>query len=319
MNEKVSVIVPVYNVEGYIYNCVKSLIEQDYDNFEILLIDDGSTDNSGKICDEFQKNNKNVIVFHKENGGLSDARNYGIRKAQGEYLAFVDGDDIVEKDYISFMYKLIKEEKCDLVACGIKYLYENGIIKENNFKNIHKVFIGDEAEIYLNIIGYYNVSACNKLFKKNLFENIKFPVNKKSEDWFIMYKIIENAGKIYYDATPKYIYRQRVGSITKNAKVNTDAISAAREVYNYYLKNKNVNKYAGQSLAFAIIGVYNFYLTKSENKKILKEYKNQVVQIKYITYKYLSIRRKIQLFLFKNIGFLYNIIFTKYDKERKRY
>ena len=320
MKEKISIIVPIYNVEKYIKDCVNSLIRQDYENIEIILVDDGSTDDSGSICDEYEKNNKNVFSYHKKNGGLSDARNYGIDKSNGKYIAFVDGDDIVENDYISFMYNLIKKENVKISACGIKKLYDNGTIKDDNFKNIQKKFIGDEAEIYLNIIGYFNVSACNKLFEKELFNRIRFPKGKKSEDWFIMYKIVEKAGEIYYDSTPKYIYRQRTGSITKSAQINLDAINAAEEVYHYYLNNNEVRKYAGQSLAFAIIGVYNSYLTSGiYEKDKLKEYKKKVKNIKYITYKKLSKTRKVQLFLFKNCNLLYNVIFKRYNKKRKKY
>lgn len=320
MNEKISIVVPVYNVERYIKECVESLINQDYENIEIILVDDGSIDSSGIICDDYQKNHTNVFSYHKKNGGLSDARNYGIDKANGKYITFVDGDDMVEKDYISFMYKLIKKENVKISSCGIKKLYDNGTMKSDNFENIHKKFIGNEAEIYLNVIGYFNVSACNKLFKKDLFNTIKFPKGKKSEDWFVMYKIIEKSNEIFYDSTPKYIYRQRSGSITKSSQVNIDAINAAKEVYEYYLKNDVVRKYAGQSLAFAIIGVYNSYLTGNTlEKSKLKEYKKMVKNIKYITYKKLSRSRQIQLFLFKNCGLLYNIIFKQYNERRKKY
>lgn len=320
MDEKISIVVPIYNVENYIKECVESLINQDYENIEIILVDDGSTDSSGIICDDYQKNNTNVFSYHKKNGGLSDARNYGIDRANGKYIAFVDGDDMVEKDYISFMYKLIKEGNVEISSCGIKKIYENGTIKIDSFENIHKNFIGNEAEIYLNVIGYFNVSACNKLFKKDLFDTIRFPKGKKSEDWFVMYKIIEKSNELFYDSTPKYIYRQRIGSITRSTQVNIDAVNAAKEVYEYYLKNDDVRKYAGQSLAFAIIGVYNSYLTSSiPEKSKLKEYKKMVKNIKYITYKKLSMPRQLQLFLFKNCGLLYNIIFKRYNERRKRY
>ena len=104
MNEKISVIVPVYNVEKYIGECIKSIINQDYENIEIILVDDGSNDKSGEICDEYTLKDKRVKVIHKENGGVSSARNRGIESSTGEYIAFVDGDDYVTKDYVSYLF-----------------------------------------------------------------------------------------------------------------------------------------------------------------------------------------------------------------------
>ena len=151
------------------------------------------------------------------------------------------------------MYTNLVQNKTKISCCGFCHLYENDVVKEINFQNIKNKFVGDEAQIYLNIIGYYNVSSCNKLFDIDLFKNIRFPVGKKSEDWFIMYLLFEKAHAIYYNSDSKYIYRQRMGSITKNSSANLDSIKAAKQVYEYFKNNENVSSYAAQSLAFAII------------------------------------------------------------------
>ena len=320
MKYKISVVIPIYNVEKYLNKCVDSVINQTYSNIEIILVDDGSTDNSGSIADEFKRKDDRIRVFHKKNGGLSDARNYGIEKATGKYICFVDSDDFVEKDYIEFMFNNLVAKKVKVSACGYCYVFEkeeNLEIKKINYDGIHKTFVKDEMQIYLNVIGYFNVSFCNKLFDIDLFEDIRFPVGKKSEDWFIMYKVLEKANSIYYDSTIKYYYRQRKGSITKNTKPNTDSIEAANNVYNHFINNKNVKKYAAQSLAFAIIGIYNFYLCKENNLKKRREYREELLDIyDELTYKKLSFSRKVQLFLFRYLIAFYNIIFKIFDKKR---
>ena len=209
--ELVSVIIPIYNVEKYLEECIESLIAQDYPNIEIILIDDGSTDKSKEICKLYSKKYSNIETYHKENGGLADARNYGIKKANGKYICFIDSDDFVKSDYISSMYNNLKKHNVQISACGYSHYYSDKKIINKNFRNIAKKYDKDEAQIYLNLIGYFNVAAWNKLYDKNLFNDIEFPKGKKSEDMFIMYKLVEKAGSIYYSSDEKYLYRQREG------------------------------------------------------------------------------------------------------------
>lgn len=314
----ISVVVPIYNVEKYLKECVDSILNQTYKNLEILLIDDGSTDSSGNIAENYMQKNKKIKTFHKKNGGLSDARNYGINHARGKYICFIDSDDYVKEDYITTMYENLKKFNTKISACGICYLYGDRIIKEVNFKNIKKLYLGEEAQIYLNIIGFYNVSVCNKLFDINLFKNIKFPKGLKSEDWYIMYKLIELSGSIYYDSNSKYIYRQRDGSITKSSTANIDSIKAAENVYQYFINNANIKKYAAQALAFAIIGVYNHNL-RQKNYQELPNLTGEFRKIyKDITYSKLPLIRKVQLFLFKNFPKIYNEMFKVIILQKKR-
>lgn len=318
-DELISVVVPVYNVEKYLSECVESLINQQYFNIEILLVDDGSTDKSRTIVDDLAKKDKRIKVFHKKNGGLSDARNYGIEKSSGKYICFVDSDDYVTNDYISSMYQNIKNFNTKIAACGICHLYDNGTINEINYQNISKLYEKNDAQIFLNIIGFYNISSCNKLFNIRLFDDIKFPVGKKSEDWYIMYKLVEKAGAIYYNSDSKYIYRQREGSITKSSNANLDAVNAAHEVSTYFLNNKDVYPYAIQSEVFAILGVYNFELIKQSNKKILKSYYKQIKLIyDKASLDYLPLSRKVQIKLFIHFTFFYKFAFKLYNKRRKK-
>ena len=295
----VSIVVPVYNVKKYLEKCVESILQQTYKKIEIILVDDGSTDGSGKLCDKLQSEHKDIVVIHKENGGLSEARNYGIEKAKGRYICFVDSDDIIAEDYIKSMIENMSNT-VKISACGYCHLYDSGQKVKINYEGINHFYKGIDAQKYLNIIGYFNVSACNKLFDKNLFRDIKFPVGKKSEDWYVMYKLIEKAGGIYYNSEIKYFYRQRIGSITKSINVNTEAIDAA------------------QSLVFAYIGVYNAYLCGSNDRNQMKKIRKKVSRLrKELTYDELSKTRKVQLLLFLNSKCIYNMVFKIFDLKRK--
>lgn len=318
-DELISVVIPIYNVERYLKDCVNSVLQQTYKNIEIILVDDGSTDKSGKICEDLHKEFGKINVIHKKNGGLSDARNCGIDRATGKYICFIDSDDFVARDYISSLKENIQDE-VRISACGYCHYYDSGKKVKINFENINQYYKGVEAQKYLNIIGYFNVSACNKLFEKSLFDEIRFPVGKKSEDWYVMYKLIEKAGGIYYNSDVKYFYRQRNGSITKSTRVNDEAIDAATEVYNYYL-NRGWNEaipYAAQSLAFASVGVYNAYLCGKANRRKMKEIRENVLSIKEkITLYELSRARKIQMILFMKNRIIYDVVFKIFDLIRK--
>lgn len=321
MNELISIIIPIYNVEKYLSECINSVIGQNYNNIEILLIDDGSTDNSGKICDEYKKIDNRIKVYHKLNGGLSDARNYGLDKANGKYVCFVDSDDFVLKDYISSMYSNLKRNEVDIASCGYSlFCNEKNIINKNRV-GIEKKYNTIEAHKYLNIIGYFNTVVWNKLYNKKLFNDIRFPIGKKSEDCFIMPYLIEKSNGVYYSSIPKYMYRQRSESITKSKEINLDAIEASKSCIEFY-KNNNMNdtiKYAKRSLIFTYIFIYNSYLVRFKNKKEMKKIKENVMQYKSdIFYDELPKNQIIQLWLFTHCIFLYNIVYTIHYKMKSK-
>ena len=279
MNDKISIIIPIYNIENYIEKCIESIINQTYKNLEIILVDDGSTDKSGEICDKYQKNDNRIIVIHKKNGGLSDARNCGIEKATAELLIFVDGDDWIENDTIELAYNEHIKNDSDIVIYG-KY------IDYDNNKSIPKCpakyerINGKQGIIYLNSFKDLDVSAWNKLFKKELFNDIKFPVGKLSEDYYIMYKVFDKAKVISLLPICKYHYFQRINSITKNNKINYDYIDASKEQMNYINKKYPELSFVGESsYAYANLTIMNVMISKNiyENKKKLideaKKYK----------------------------------------------
>ncbi len=208
----ISVIVPVYNTSPYLSDCVNSILNQSYKNFEIILVDDGSTDDSGIICDEFAKDNPNISVFHKQNGGLSSARNYGIERAKGDFLTFVDSDDLLPTDALKWLVFAQKIHNSGLVIARLTYDLEYRVptLTEKNFRRL-------SAEKTLKYIFKRGglVSACSKLYDKKLFDQIRFPIGYNYEDYAVTPKIIGKAEKITLIDRPLYLYRQNQNSITR--------------------------------------------------------------------------------------------------------
>lgn len=229
MDVLVSIIVPVYNVEAYVEKCIKSLINQSYKNLEILLIDDGSSDKSGIICEQYQKKDSRIKVFHKINGGLSDARNYGLLYASGEYILFVDSDDWIELDSVKKLMEYAQKVNADIVCYGIND-YVNKNIEAKRGVAECQVISGKEA-LYLLVekgddIG---IVAWNKLYKRNLFENVQFEKGRINEDVFFTPKVINFAKKVGMINYYGYNYvMNRSGSICNKllSEKNMDAIDA---------------------------------------------------------------------------------------------
>lgn len=212
LNNLISVIVPVFNVEKYLSECVYSILKQTYKDFELILVDDGSTDNSGKICDHFCGEDKRIRVLHKKNGGLSSARNAGIDMANGSYLAFIDSDDYVEKNFLECLYDKLVEETADISECSYKRLIKGKLTYERLFK--YDVLDNETAVRRLFAPPYQSfVVVWNKLYKKELFKKIRFPEGKLHEDELSSYKLIYESKKVAFVNKYLYIYRIRDDSI----------------------------------------------------------------------------------------------------------
>lgn len=305
----VSIIVPVYNVEKYLRQCIDSIINQTYKNIEIILVDDGSTDNSGKICDEYAKKDKRIKVIHKKNGGLSDARNVGIEKATGETLSFVDSDDFVEEDMIETMFNELIKKNVKIVVHGY-YIKKAEKIAHKKI-NEEKV-ISDMEAIKLcfcdNNFGFY---VWNKIYKKELFEKIRFPKGKNSEDRYVVPRLIKNAKEVYYNSSPIYYYLQRDESIVHSKeKINFDALDADNYLVKYIEENyKELEKLAQKSLINDSLIIYNkMYLQNKMNKnmerRIYKNIKKYYIKIK----KKENVKFRIKVNLFLNLREIYNLI-----------
>lgn len=231
----VSIIIPVYNVQSFLKECLDSVLNQTYERIEIILVDDGSTDESGKICDIYQQKDSRIIVIHKKNGGLSDARNAGIEKASGEYYAFIDSDDFVHKEYIKSLLTACIENQSDISVCGYFEYIDDSKMKE--IKNIECSFSNIEAvSDFLHENNSVKVMTWNKLYHKRVFQknNVRFPIGKLHEDNLTTYKCLFNANRISIISNALYFYRIRQGSImNKYNKKRFEVLESIKELREY--------------------------------------------------------------------------------------
>lgn len=215
---KISIVVPVYNVKSYISRCIDSLVCQTYNNLEIILVDDGSNDGSGDICDEYSVKDNRIKVIHKLNGGLSDARNKGIEQATGDYLLFVDSDDWIALNTCQLIHDMAQKHNADVVVFGVKNVFESGkiVFGRKCYHGITDKTLCIKALI-TNIAysGIYNY-ACNKMFSRSLFEKIRFPLGKLAEDQDVIYRVLHKSKRIYVSDLHLYNYYRRSSSITSN-------------------------------------------------------------------------------------------------------
>lgn len=213
IKEKISIIVPVYNVEAYLERCVESILKQTYTNLEILLVNDGSTDKSGELCDKLALRDHRIRVIHKENGGLSDARNRGIDEASSNLIGFIDSDDYIDEDMYETLYRQMVASKADLSMCGHYDVYHQ--IPEKQVAEIKTWELMPEEAIKMVMEAkILSVTAVNKLYKKALFEQLRFRIGKIAEDAFIMVDLIHQCSKVVATNEKKYYYVHRENSIT---------------------------------------------------------------------------------------------------------
>lgn len=217
MNPTISIVVPIYNVQNYLEDCIDSILSQSFKDFELILVDDGSTDNCLKICEKYKQLDNRIIVIHKQNEGLSSARNTGIEVACGDYISFIDSDDFIHKDMYKILYESTKKCNLDIAICNYKRVDEHIVLHNDEIKEYNKVFkysnIEALNELYTNNRLIFTI-VCNKLYKKNIFEDIKFDYGKSDEDEFIAHKILYKGLNIGYIDKELYFYRMRNDSIT---------------------------------------------------------------------------------------------------------
>lgn len=221
MESLVSIIVPVYNVEKYLKKCINSILRQTYQNIEVILVDDGSVDRSGEICDEYSVIDGRIKVVHKKNGGLSDARNTGLEIAMGEYISFIDSDDYVSEDIIELLHRQLCCDNSDMALCNMLYVDEMGhnISKLNKEMPIKNTVLS-QKEFWEYLYGekyWYYIVSCSKLYKRELFKNIYFPKGKIHEDEFLIHRIIDRCSNISCIEKPMYFYVQRENSIMNSS------------------------------------------------------------------------------------------------------
>lgn len=236
--ERISVIVPVYNVEAYLHRCVDSILNQTYRNLEIILVDDGSADQSGAICDEYARQDSRVVAIHQENGGLSAARNTGIDHAKGKYLSFVDSDDFLDERMLEVLYRDLQAAGAEVSAIEYQTFEREDELKQEQSLPQMQTMTGAEAIRRVLILDGIQDFAWNKLYKKSLFEKIRYPEGRVFEDLGTTYRLLECCKTVAYRPAELYFYYQRPDSILhrKSLKFYRDKYDMTMERYQFVQK-----------------------------------------------------------------------------------
>ena len=309
----ISVIIPVYNVEKYLEQCLQSIINQSYKDLEIIIINDGSKDRCEDIIQKYRSQYFNIIYIKQENRGISEARNQGLKYATGDYIVFIDSDDYIEPSYISDMYEIAEQKQCDIVICGYKEFYDTGNSKDIEFlHNLEEdtLYSGKEiAEmmLLLKVKGY----PWNKLFRNSdIFrKNMIFEKNRKVEDYFPIFKVINESNEIYFINKSLYNYRQRDGSLVNiiDTKLVDDFHYACDSIIKYSIKNNldktKINYF--KSNCFNLTMINYIFLNIEKGWNIYKEFESKGYNsyapsiIEIITNNCFNYKTKILIILFK--------------------
>lgn len=326
---EISIIVPVYNVEKYLENCIESILNQTFKDFELILVDDGSTDNSGKICDIYEKKDSRIKVIHKNNGGLSSARNAGLDIACGKYVGFVDSDDSIHPKMYEVLYNLIEKYKSDISCCNYKYTYDisnqnheelnlNEVIEMSNIEAIKRLHDED--------IGVKLVVAWNKLYNRYLFDNIRYEIGRIHEDEFIAHRILYECKKIIYIDNKLYYYLQREGSIMSKvsykSQVDTifaqsDRIKFCNKVGLIKMSNNICKIYESKFFNLYIQMIKEDYINKESLNKLRKDFISNLNIL--LRQKDIYIKVKISWLVFAVNPKIYKLIFIKLRNNKFRY
>ena len=241
MNEKISVIVPVYNVQDYLNACIDSIVKQTYSNIEVILVDDGSTDESPKLCDQWAEKDPRIRVIHKKNGGLSDARNVALDLCASEWITFVDSDDWIHHQALEKMLKAAQLECAKMVMASYQRVTDGEAAAEEKIEALsYEVITSVDALKLLYTGKVHQTVAWAKLYHKSLWEPYRFPFGKKNEDEFTTYKLMYDAGKIVNAIDEIYFYRMRPGSIMADPerKMNFEIFEALWERQDFFEKHQ---------------------------------------------------------------------------------
>lgn len=338
-NDLISVIVPIYKVEKYLDQCIRSILAQTYKELQIILVDDGSPDRCGEICEDFAGKDNRIIVIHKENGGLSDARNAGMEKALGEWFVFVDSDDYIVPDMIEKLYGLTVMHQAKMAWCAIKEIAEDTEYNEKNFHeskfhehNFQNGSTREEIIIYSPADAekqFYTMKkqqclvTWNKIYHKSLFHNVRFPKGKLYEDGYTTYRTIYAADKIVTTSEPLYCYRQREGSIMEknSGRIFVPSLEAGKERMDFYLAH-NENELFRLELNLDLYLAIHFYqvIKDKELRQEIKQWYRMFYQDYFKKERWPMAKRiRIKSFLIGNPCYLFISRFeTLYNRVTKK-
>ena len=319
--DKISVVVPIYNVEKYLVKCIDSILNQTYKNLEIILVDDGSPDSCPDICDKYKIRDKRIKVIHKENGGLSDARNAGIEIATGKYICFIDSDDFISDEYVNILYNLFTNDDIDIAECDyFKFNEEKEVYSLKNNKQANKIISKKDMlnRLFDKKTSIRTTIVCNKLYKTKLFDEVKFPKGKLHEDEFTTYKIIYKSKKIAITNQKLYFYRNNNESIMgkKFNEKRYDALIALKQRKEFF-KKYNEPEFYNQSDIRYQSKIINFYCLTRKYIKDSKTKQKQLVKLAKKNYKIMDkkVKYKFEFIIFNFSCHLYYIIWKNLRKK----
>lgn len=299
MKQLVSIIIPIYNVEKYLEQCIKSLINQTYRNLEIILINDGSTDKSTKICEKYKNQDNRIVFINKKNGGAASAKNEGLKIAKGDYITFVDSDDFIEPDMIEYMVNTIKKYNSDIIQCSFTNLYKNTERFKQDKIVEQKISSKDFLELFLK--KWDSSLFWNKLFKREVIENVFFKEGRCIDDEFFTYKCVINSKSIVTSNKIVYNYRMRKSGVMKSEssqkQILKDRVDYLYERYEIVRKiYKDLDKdFLEHLLTYYLIISKDYYV----DEKLLDYMKNNLKSIKgKIITSNIDIRVKMQILKF---------------------
>lgn len=314
----ISIIVPIYNVESYLERCIESILNQSFKEFELILVNDGSTDSCKDICNEYKKRDSRIVVVNKKNEGVSSARNLGLDLAKGEYIGFIDPDDFINKDMYKILFDTIQANNSDMVICDYYKVNEDDINKFRNLKcNCENIKIKNlnnlESIDNLFLTGEKFIYAWNKLYKRELFNDLRYEKGRIYEDEYLAHRILYKCNKVSIIEAKIYYYVQRKGSLVNSPFTvrRFDKVYAIKDRVDFLREKKLTNLEDKAEKSFIDYFVWNYFVAyqRLENiqseLKILKKMFNMVF-FKSLDNKFISLKEKLTLVILYLSPKLYN-------------
>lgn len=305
----ISVIIPVYNGANYIETCFQSIIAQTYQNLEIIIINDGSHDNSKDVCDHYALQDRRIKVFHQKNRGLSAVRNRGIREASGDFIGFVDSDDYIHPDMYKILMNNLLKSDAVVAMCNFKKVFDRNIGNDENEESVmnkQRVTLISKLEAFEHLFDEMNVSFVvpwNKLYKKEIFEEVQYPEGKVHDDEFTVHHIVQATNKIVFTDAVLYYYYHNPDSFmneTYNLK-RMDAVEAMRERFIFFIDNE-YNQFQSRALntyMHLLIIHYNLLKKHLPEEKMKRKELIEIYRKDFVNYQDLIAKKmKIELFMF---------------------
>ena len=317
--KKLSVIIPVYNLESYLERCINSILNQTYQNLEVICVNDGSTDNSLAVLNRLAAFDKRVCVISQENAGVSAARNTGIDHATGDYITFVDGDDAIAPEMYSVLVQLCLQYDAEIAHCGYRRINPDGTVKDIMGTEQTIVQNSDDAVKCLITGQLFVGSLCNKIYRKTLFKEIRLDQHLKiNEDIMANIELFHNAERaVFYDA-PLYLYYIRPSSVTNTSDVirrAQDMVIVSNRIFECF-KGSELEGYAANRLFSSLTAQYrtNLYLPRID-KGTLAEVKNRIKDV-YPYCRKISLKQKLNFRFLTAMPYLYKVLYKVYDRIR---